>query len=191
MRKATTTAIATIFALAFISACQEEEPATGDDPEQQEPEEVELEVTDEVSDCGGFPELRPPMPHDGPIDGYCDAERLLWSYDPETTVLDMTDARVELNCCGEHSMDVEIIDGVYVFTETDRPDSAGRCDCMCIYDFALTASGVPNEVIDVRLERHVTDAGDAFLVWEGTIDLATGEGEIIVSDEATMWCDTL
>jgi hypothetical protein len=185
MTKTSSILLATISCLSLTVGCLEGEPAS----EEPTPE---LAATDEVSDCGGFPELRPPVPHDGPIPGYCDAERLLWTYDADTAVLDLTNTRIELNCCGVHGMDIELVDGVYVVTEQDDPEpGGGRCDCICVYDFALTTSGVPADVIELRLERLVTDSGPSRVVWEGVIDLGEGEGEIEVSDEPSMWCDTL
>ncbi len=153
----------------------------------QEPP-AELSFSGETSECGGFAEAEEPVDSG---EGYCDAERLTWTYDADGGFLDLTDARVLLNCCGEHDIDIVEEDGVYVITETDAPvDGAGRCDCMCVFDFALTASGIPAGTIPVRLQRHVTDEGAApAVVWEGELDLAAGAGEVIIDEtDVGMWC---
>ncbi len=154
-----------------------------------EEEPPSITQTDAVSGCGGFPVTRAPV-FDDYTGEYCDAEVLHWEYDETNQKLDIRDARILLNCCGEHSMDVAFDDGVYVVTETDAPEGAGaRCDCMCVYDFDLTASGIPGGLITVRLMRHVTDSGDAYQVWEGELDLAESSGFVILDDTAEdMWC---
>jgi hypothetical protein len=133
-----------------------------------------------VSECGGFGATR-----DGPR-AYCDAELLRWQFQAGT--LSLTDQRVELNCCGLHGMQVELVDGVYLVTETDEPGD-GRCHCMCVFDFNVVAEGIPEGVIRVRLERMVTDWPEASgLVWEGDLDLAQGSGEIVVSSAPSSFC---
>jgi hypothetical protein len=158
----------------------EEEPAT------------ELDSSDEVSDCGGFPEMHEPPAHDGPVLDYCGAERLFWDYDASSSTFGITNTRVTLNCCGVHSTDIELVDGVYVVTETDEPEFAdGRCDCECVYDFALIATGIPTGSIDVRLERLITEVGAPFVVWEGSLDLSSIAGDIVISDEPAPCSDEL
>ncbi|NMB74683.1 MAG: hypothetical protein GYA21_06085, partial [Myxococcales bacterium] len=57
-----------------------------------------FDQNEKVSDCGGFPRATHGLRADPPP--YCDAEVLHWSYDPQKKLLSLTDARVELNCCG-------------------------------------------------------------------------------------------
>lgn len=149
-----------------------------------------LESTSTISECGGF---------DGATDGsgsgaaepppYCDAEVLHWSYDPTLGTLELLDARVELNCCGDHSMTLTQLDGSYIVTETDAPEGEyGRCNCSCVFDFALSASDIPNTIIHLQLVRTVTDEGAPYVAFEGLLDLREGSGWEIVDDEPAMFC---
>jgi hypothetical protein len=146
---------------------------------------------DKVSDCGGFEASGESL-----FDGlekmeYCDAEVLHWRYDETTQSLKLADARALLNCCGDHSMTVEEIDGVYVFTETDTPEGGwGRCLCMCVYDFVIKVDDIPPGTISIRIERVVTDWPEATgLVYEGELDLSLGTGSEIIDDtDVADWC---
>jgi len=142
----------------------------------------------EASDCGGF-SMEDEETSDS--DDYCEAERLSWEYDAESGRLALTDERVLLNCCGIHDISLSLEDGVYVITETDTPEGdMGRCDCMCVFDFALTATDVPAEVVPVRLMRRVTDSSDEPLtIWEGSLDLSLGSGSFeLDTTDVGMWC---
>ncbi len=151
------------------------------------------DVVDGVSQCGGFPESMPDDDEDGIDDDYCDAERLTWQYDASTGTLELIDSRALLNCCGDHTMTLELVDGVYVATEIDEPQGdGGRCDCLCVFDFALTATGISTGSVPLRLVRHVTDEGAPVTIYEGTLDVTLGSGEIVLStDDASPWCETL
>jgi len=147
----------------------------------------QLEQQAEVSGCGGFGgggALR-----DVPA-GYCDAEVLRWQYDPGTQTLALTDARVMLNCCGEHGASLALEDGVYVLRETDEPEAGGvRCACMCAFDFALEAQGIPAGEIALRLELLVSDWPEGSgTVWQGSLDLSQGGGEIVLDAEPAPMC---
>ena len=148
-----------------------------------------IDQTDAVSGCGGFPLTRAPLFGDYTGE-YCDAEVLHWEYDETNQILDIRDARILLNCCGDHSMDVAFEDGVYLIDELDAPQNGdGRCHCMCVFDYDLSATGIPAGIITVRLMRHVTDSGDEFMVWEGELDLAEGSGFVILDDTPEdNWC---
>ena len=161
--------------------------ACGGNGEEEPPVITQADV---VSGCGGFPVTRAPVFNDYTGE-YCEAEVLHWEYDETNQKLDLRDSRILLNCCGDHGMDVVFEDGVYVVTETDAPEGGdGRCSCMCVFDFDLTASGIPGGLITFRLMRNVTDSGDEFMVWEGELDLAEGSGFVILDDTAEdMWCN--
>ena len=148
-----------------------------------------IEQSDAVSDCGGFAVTRTPTFDDYPGE-YCDAEVLHWEYDELNQKLDLRDARLLLNCCGDHTMDIAFEDGIYVVTEIDAPENGdGRCNCMCVFDYDLTATGIPGGVITLRLMRHVTDSGEIHQVWEGELDLAENSGFVILDDTAEdTWC---
>ena len=146
---------------------------------------------DRVSDCGGF-QIEGGNFFGGPR-GYCDAEVLYWQYDADTATLHLADARVLLNCCGDHAMEITGGDGVYIVTETDAPeDGWGRCACMCVFDFTMEAAGVEAGVIQLRLEREVTDWEEGSgPVFEGEIDLTTGSGAIVIDEtDVGPWCET-
>ncbi|MBN2493728.1 MAG: hypothetical protein JXR96_03965 [Deltaproteobacteria bacterium] len=145
---------------------------------------------DAVSECGGFGTYEQALQVSA--EDYCAAERLHWTYDPASATLRLLDARVLLNCCGDHSMTLSVIDGVYEAYELDEPeDGWGRCLCMCVFDFSVEASGVPEDLITLRLLREVTDDGQGVqVVLEDTqIDLGQGSGVIVIDDRPEeVWC---
>ena len=149
----------------------------------------------QVSECGGFEANQPapmpaPLPAPAPAD-YCAAEVLNWSYSADTGRLDLLNTRVFLNCCGDHSVRMDLVDGVLTVLELDKPEFGdARCDCMCVFDFQASAVGVPAGELAVELWRHETDqTADPVLVWQGTLDTAAGGGDEIVSEEDLgMWC---
>ena len=136
-----------------------------------------------VSDCGGFE-----AGNRGPV-GYCDAEKLMWAYDASTGTLSLLDARVMLNCCGEHSFDVyyDATTGKYEGWEIDAPEMIGtepsRCNCSCVFDFRTEIVDVQSSTIELVLMRHETDQGAAQQVWSGTLELTAGSGEVILDDQ--------
>lgn len=155
--------------------------------------ELESGITqqqDRISECGGFEKAGDHL-FGGP-ENYCDAEVLHWQYVPESQTLHLADARVLLNCCGDHTMTIKEVEGVYVVTETDDPeDGWGRCHCMCVFDYTMSAVGLAEGVIQLKIVREVSDwpegSGD---VWEGELDLSEGSGAIVIDDETdvTGWC---
>jgi hypothetical protein len=146
-----------------------------------------------VSECGGFVAggTGAKIPQPDPAT-YCEAERLLWNYDAAAKTLGLTNARVQLNCCGDHSVKVTRDGQTVVFTEIDAPQaSAGgaRCKCNCVFDYAADVSTIESGSMSLRIVRNVTDAQPATTVWEGMLDLAAGAGEVVVStDSADPWC---
>ena len=129
-----------------------------------------------VSDCGGF------TSSGQQASNYCDAEKLLWSFDKAAGVLSLVNTRVVLNCCGEHSFHVvRGTTGVYDALETDTVGGQmGRCRCMCSLDFRTEIKDVSSTSIDLVLRRHITDEGAAKEIWAGTLDLRTATGEVII-----------
>ena len=151
-------------------------------------EASELVQTSTTSECGGFAATT----REASTAGYCDAEVLAWSYDADSGSVSLADERMLLNCCGDHSISASLVDGVYVLEEVDAPEGgAGRCDCMCVFDFAIELAGVGPGSMPIRILRDVTDQGDGqVLVWEGSIDLGLGSGaEIIDDSDIGMWCE--
>ena len=147
-----------------------------------------------TSDCGGFLQVNDQgslkVPEGDPAT-YCEAERLLWTYDAATQSLSVSNNRILLNCCGDHSMHVTLQGGVYVFTETDAPEFAdARCGCMCVFDYAVDVSPLPADVIPIRIVRNVTDSGSGpEVVYEGDLDLSAGAGEVEIDPtDVEPWC---
>lgn len=150
---------------------------------------LDLDQSDLISECGGFEAGGHPIL--GAPPAYCDAEVLHWEYEEDTTTLKLADTRIQLNCCGEHSMEVVYDAGVYVVTETDAPDNGDRCKCVCVFDFTVTVSDIPAGTISIKLRRIVTDQQpEQKLVYEGELDLSAGSGFVVI-DESVVNCDTI
>lgn len=144
-----------------------------------------------VSECGGFAATGNPLPTaNSAVADYCAAERLHWSYDRSTETLSLADTRVPLNCCGDRGVSLEKSGEVYVMTETDNPkDGSGRCNCLCVFDFATKGGGVPAGVIRIRIQRRVSDSSNGSeKVYEGELDLAKSAGTEVINNETTPWC---
>lgn len=146
-----------------------------------------------VSACGGFGQHAQALRADltGEAATYCDAERLRWAYFADTQTLELSNNRILLNCCGNHSIDVALEGTTYVVTETDSPESGdARCGCMCVYDYQTAIDGVAQGSVDLRIVRDVTDSDEgATLVWEGSIDTSTSTGAVDISvDDLGPWC---
>jgi len=149
-----------------------------------------FEQRERLSPCGGLESVGQTLRAAPPA--YCDAELLLFWYDRGRSRLTLRDARVLLNCCGEHHASLSYQGGVYVLRETDDPEFGGvRCACMCVYDFEVIAEGIPEEVIQVRVERAVSDwPGGSGVAFEGELDLALGDGFVVVDPEPEPnWCE--
>jgi hypothetical protein len=144
---------------------------------------------DNISACGGFEANGGSLFTDPPE--YCAAEVLHWLYEADTQVLKLADARMLLNCCGDHSMTMHMEGDEYVFTETDAPEGGwGRCACMCVFDFTIIVGGIPPGVIPFRIERVVTDwPEETGTVTTGQLDLSEGSGFIVVDEtDVYPWC---
>lgn len=155
-------------------------------------EALDLTKNVEISECGGF-EPRSGSGDSGDYDTpppYCDAEVLYWSYDAARQELSFNNSRVELNCCGDHGVIVTEQGGTITVTEIDEPEGgAGRCNCMCVFDFAAIAAPVALGSVEVELVRHVTDGGQPNVVWQGTLDLAEGSGFEVVDTTPSYFCE--
>lgn len=146
-----------------------------------------------LSDCGGFVAAgtAPKVPQPDPAT-YCDAERLLWNYDAGSKTLALTNSRIVLNCCGDHSVQVTRDGETVVFTETDAPKGGPggtRCKCECVFDYAADVSPLDAGMTALRIVRNVTDNPPAKTVWEGMLDLSMTTGDVVVTtDTAAPWC---
>ncbi len=167
-----------LFSLLAVAAC-------GDDGGTPPP--GGLEVTEAISTCGGFlhdgaSPKGPPSPDPAT---YCDAERLFWRYEGPTKTLSLLDARVVLNCCGDHAIEVAREGETLVLTEVDEPEGGTtRCKCVCVYDYAADISPIEPGILAVRIVRRVTEQmPPSATVWEGSLDLSMGEGQVILEDK--------
>ncbi len=179
---------AALLSIVTIAACSGD--MTGTSTSGTNPPPSDFTVAPAISPCGGF-KAGAKIPPSDPTT-YCDAERLLWNYDATTKTLGVSNARVVLNCCGDHSIKVSKDGDVIVYTEIDAPEAAAggaRCGCECVFDYAADISPVEPGMVSLRIVRDVTDAPPATTPWEGFIDTSTGQGSIIVSMEsADPWC---
>jgi hypothetical protein len=173
--------------LSFVACGGGTEGGTNETP-------ADYEVAPLISECGGFVAggTGAKIPQPDPAT-YCDAEKLLWNYDASTKTLGLTNSRITLNCCGDHSVRATKDGETLVFTEVDAPQaSAGgaRCKCNCVFDYAADISTVDGPMASLRIVRNVTDADPATqIVWEGTLDLAPGAGEVVINTaSADPWC---
>lgn len=143
-----------------------------------------------VSECGGFAvNQRSSAGYSG---NYCDAERLDWTFDASSATLKLTDKRVLLNCCGDHSVTVAKQGAGYLITEIDAPEQqGGRCLCMCVFDFAVTIKQVQAGLVPIEIRRDTTDDSAApKTVFKGTLDLSKSAGsELISSKSVDPWCN--
>ncbi|MCA9620798.1 MAG: hypothetical protein KC731_17360, partial [Myxococcales bacterium] len=125
---------------------------------------------------------------------YCAAEVLVWTHDPNTSTLTLLDRRMELNCCGERSWVIsEVSGGGYMALQTDAPEivegEEARCGCMCIFDYTLVSDPIPAGTIDLTIIRNVTDDSESpRTMFEGSIDLTAGSGEIVLDESPTIFC---
>lgn len=117
---------------------------------------------------------------------YCAAERLVWEYDSDASKVSVDHRRVQMNCCGDRSIQAfELEDGSFEIRETDNPSEDGRCACKCVFNYGVDIPDVSGE-IDVSVVREQSDADDSPLdIWSGSIDLGQGSGEVVVDDQAT------
>ena len=114
---------------------------------------------------------------------YCDHETLEWAYDASQQSLRVKNNRIYLNCEGERSMVVtEVGEGQFEILEHD--EDTERYACMCLFEFEVTAFGIAEQVIQLDIERVVTDWPQCTgTVWSGTVDLSLGSGMIELDDD--------
>jgi hypothetical protein len=180
----------TLLALCFLACGSDVDGGSSGDPPGPS-----LDVSPSISACGGFLGDGSGAKIPPPPTPYCDAERLLWNYDAATRTLGLLNSRMQLNCCGQHSIAVTLEGNVHVVTETDAPEklsdgSEARCGCMCVFDYAADVSPVEMSTISMRIVRNVTDQNPAVtVVWEGMLDLSEVSGTVVTSTQsAENWC---
>ena len=192
MKLVRNTSIATIAVslVIFALGCGDSEDETNDGPNNEA-----FNQSQNISGCGGFRSVENGLTVAEQAltvddETYCDAEVLHWDYTEANQRLELLNTRMELNCCGTHTMTAQEVDGVLVITEQDAPEGEGmRCGCTCVFDFGLVLEGVDAGERPVRIVRHVTDRDDGpITVYDGTISLDDGFGAIVISEQESMWC---
>jgi len=125
---------------------------------------------------------------------YCAAERLHWSWDSQSKVAQFDHRRVTINCCGNRTTKAfKRGDNSYEIREIDRGEGDNddmRCGCMCVFDFGIDIPEVDGE-IDLTIVRETINGEmtDEETVWQGSVDLSKGSGEIVTSmEDASPWC---
>jgi hypothetical protein len=156
-----------------------------------------LEQYPSISECGGFvqggnPGAKIDPPKSDPAT-YCDAERLLWIYDAATQSLGLSNTRVVLNCCGDHTINVVQENGTLILNERDAPQAnagGARCSCQCVFDFTVSVEPIPAGSLPIRLVLDVTDSGKPpEVVYGGSLDLSQGSGDVTIdTTSAEPWC---
>ncbi len=159
-----------------------------DAAETETTEPVFVTLNPRASGCGGFDVIEQAFDDRAGELPECTDETLDWEVDSQNGVIHFVNSGAWLNCCGEHSIEAYIQDGVYVIREEDSPDGEnGRCRCMCLFEFAVDVPLVEG-TIAVRLERYVTENGETpETTWSGDIDLAGGTGQIVIREDVG-WC---
>jgi hypothetical protein len=168
-------------ALATASACSAE---SGPTP-------VRLTDTSYSSECGGFEGQASVLQ---PAGAYCDAEVIHWSYDDATGTLSYLHTRASTNCCAERKAHAQLVGTEYQIVETEYPlYPGGACGCGCVLDVGLDVpiSDGPTVELTVLLEdeKGWGDKQPVRTQWSGTLDLAAGAGEIVLSTVGVMGCD--
>jgi len=154
----------------------------------------DLGTNGQVSDCGGFPQAsEKSVPPPSEEDEDCGDDTLEWSYDSASETVSLLNKGVFLNCCGTHSVTVDLEEAVYVVTEVDDPESDGlndlRCGCMCSFDYSVEVPDIAEGDFVMRIVRSVSDQTPAvWTAWEGTLDLTQGSGEELIEAQVG-WCD--
>ncbi len=153
--------------------------------------EDQLGMNSRASECGGF-EAKSAKLMDEEINEYCGDETLVWTYLEGDSVLQLLNEDIWLNCCGIHTSEIryDAENDIYEIKQTDKPENAGRCDCMCLFDFAIDLPGMVEAAsLNVKITRDSTDEEKGrYLVWEGIIDMSKGNGSILI-EESVGWCD--
>jgi hypothetical protein len=118
---------------------------------------------------------------------YCN-RTLYWKY--SGGLLQLVDFPVALNCCGIRSVRYELVGDTYTITEVDRPEDDGtRCRCMCDTSYSVCISNLPQTPTKFRLLLQVAEQGpEPVEVWQGSLDLAAGGGQIGLGPSGSLNC---
>ncbi|HSW61099.1 MAG TPA: hypothetical protein VLJ60_09880 [bacterium] len=140
-----------------------------------------------TSECGGFESgVMTKLPGGETED--C-SQKLIWSYDESSGVLNIINEAVNLNCCGKHDVNIEKTgEDEYEYIMVDNADNGMRCGCDCLFDFEADIAGVDNSSVKLRVYTDVEEEAEKTLYWEGTLDLTKKNGTVIVKERTGDWC---
>jgi len=145
--------------------------------------------TDEISGCGGFTEAGPSTFKSSDDESDCRAmqncrESLAWTYDASSNTLSLLNQYVDLNCCGERSIQVFEKNGGYHILEVDASEGGARCSCMCQFDFKTDILNVTGKSVLLVVTREIFDDHYEGLteIWNGPIDLTDGSGVLQITN---------
>jgi hypothetical protein len=115
-------------------------------------------------------------------------EKIIWKYDKKSKTVCFVNQDVLLNSCGQRSVSVSLNEaaGVYEIRETDAPEIVGgvpgRCRWNSFFDFQTELSGINSKRIKVRLFRSIFEDENPLLIWEGELNLRSGQGSEFIED---------
>lgn len=140
-----------------------------------------------TSECGGFENGVVTKLPGGETEN-C-SQKLIWSYDESSGVLNIINEAVNLNCCGKHAVIIEKTgeDG-YDFIMIDNSDHGARCKCMCFFDYSADIAGVDNSSVKLRVYTDIEEEEEKTLHWEGTLDMTQKSGTIVVKERTGEGC---
>ena len=128
-------------------------------------------------------------PEEGP--SYCAAERLSWSYLPDTSRLILRHSRTVLNCAAKGVVRLEQQGGSWVLREEERmcerePGFRTVCgydNCVCTFDWTVETAPIRVGRLPLRIERYADD--DLVyreIIWAGELDLSNPQGSVVIPD---------
>ncbi|MBP7432734.1 hypothetical protein KA996_04230 [bacterium] len=140
-----------------------------------------------TSDCGGFESGIVTKLPGGEVED-C-SQKLIWSYDESSKILNIINEAVNLNCCGEHDVNIEKTgDNEYEYIMVDNADRGMRCGCDCLFDFGADIAGVDNSSVKLRVYTDVEEEEERTLHWEGPLDITQKSGTIVVKERTGEGC---
>lgn len=132
-----------------------------------------------ISECGGFDDTVAATKAEPNIN-----ETLEWSYDAGTGDVTITNRNICINCCGDHSIETNAIDGGYAMTEIDmKQDGLMRCKCNCLFDYRITLPAPENKQLSLDIKRLIEESGTS-AVWNGTLQLESITGSILIKSQS-------
>lgn len=129
------------------------------------------------SGCGGFLELSKVAAIPDSLDSadYCSAEKLRWSYQEGTGVLELLLTRNLQNCAAKPEMNVTTSNDRLVIAMRDTNDPKVRAHCLCYFDLYCEVPAQSADTVTIEYQDILYG-----------IDLTQGHGTVVV-DTSTGW----